>query len=74
MQDFTWRGLFAANFDKVLLMLLFMVAYAGIIMLAHWNLPQEIIIRFEDAFSAILGALIALVTTKHDTTFVVPKT
>ncbi len=66
MQDFTWRGLLASNFDKVMLAALFVAAGATIVLLAHWNVSQEIVIRIEDAFSGILGALIALVTNNHN--------
>ncbi|MBZ5497692.1 MAG: hypothetical protein LAP85_14920 [Acidobacteriia bacterium] len=66
MQDFTWRGLLRSNFDKVMLAALFVAAGATIVILAHWNVSQEIVIRIEDAFSGILGALIALVTNNHN--------
>jgi hypothetical protein len=64
MQPYNLRALLYLNFDKLLLAFLFLVTGIVVVTLVRGNAPQDLVIRFEDAFSAVLGALIALVTGK----------
>lgn len=66
MQDFTWRGLLRLNFDKIVLLALIVATGTTMVLLARWNIPQEIIISIKDSYSGLIGALIALVTSHHD--------
>ena len=66
MHGYRLRDLLYANFDKCLLAFLYLLTGLTVMCLIKWGGPQELVIRIEDAFSALLGALIALVTNNHD--------
>ena len=66
MQDHSWGAVVRANFDKLILLALILATGTTTVLLARWNISQEILISIKDSYAGLIGALIALVTAHHD--------